>query len=176
MNWLDVVFLAILVAAMIMGLVKGLVRQVIGLAAVVLGLVLAALYYGGVSEIIGKVVHNHLLSNFLGFLVIFFCVLAAGAFLGFLISKAMKGPLAAVNRLFGGLFGLLKAVLICGILAFALTVFDVARPALQASRLARFCLGVTRAAVHLIPQDLKDKFDQSYRDIRRSGGKDGEKI
>jgi membrane protein required for colicin V production len=176
MNWLDIVFLAILLTAMIVGIVKGLVRQVIGLAAVVLGLVLAALYYGGPAAVIGKVVHSVLLSNFLGFLLIFFCVLVVGALLGFLISKAMKGPLAAVNRLFGGLFGLLKAVLICGILVFALTVFDVARPALQTSRLAPFCLGVTRAAVSLIPQDLKNKFDRSYREIRKSGGKDGEKI
>ena len=176
MNWLDLVFIVILLGTMIMGIVKGLVRQVIGLAAVIAGLVLASLYYQGIAEILEKVIHDRLLSNFLGFLVIFFCVLAAGALLGFLISKGMKGPLAVINRAFGGAFGLLKAVLICGIIAFALTVFGVARPALETSRLAPVCLGITRAAVNLIPQDLKAKFNQSYREIRKSGGKHGEKI
>ncbi len=176
MNWLDVVFIVILLGTMIMGIVKGLVRQVIGLAAVIVGLVLASLYYQGVAEILEKVVRDRLLSNFLGFLVIFFCVLAAGALLGFLLSKGMKGPLAVINRVFGGAFGLLKAVLICGIIVFALTVFGIARPALETSRLAPVCLGITRAAVNLIPQDLKAKFNQSYQEIRKSGGKHGEKI
>jgi membrane protein required for colicin V production len=176
MNWLDIVFIVILVATLIIGIVKGLVRQVIGLAAVIFGLVLAGLYYGGAAEIIQKLVHDQLISNFLGFLVIFFCVLAMGALISHLVSKAMKGPLAFVNRFFGGVFGLLKAVLICGIIVFALTVFGIARPALETSRLAPICLGVTRAAVNLIPQDLRAKFNQSYQEIRKSGGKDGEKI
>jgi membrane protein required for colicin V production len=176
MNWLDFVFLVILLGAVIAGIVRGLVRQVIGLAAVIVGLVLASLYYGGPAGIIGKVVHNRLLSHFLGFLLIFVCVLAAGGILGFLISKIMKGPLALANRLFGGLFGLLEALLVCGVLVFALTVFDIARPAIETSRLAPVCVGVTRAAVHLIPQDLRDKFNRSYKEIRESGGSHGEKI
>jgi len=176
MNWLDIVFIIVLVGTMIIGIVKGLVRQVIGLASVLGGLVLASLYYEGIAEIIQKMIHDQLVSNFLGFLVIFLCVLAAGALLGHLISKVMKGPLAFINRLFGGVFGLLKAVLICGIIVFALTVFDIARPSIEASRLAPICIGLTRAAINLIPQDLKAKFNQSYQEIRKSGGKNGEKI
>ena len=176
MNWLDLVFIVILLGTMIMGIVKGLVRQVIGLAAVIVGLILASLYYQGVAEILQKIIRARLLSNFLGFLIIFFCVLAAGALLGFLIAKGMKGPLAVINRVFGGAFGLLKAVLICGIIVFALTVFGIARPALETSRLAPVCLEITRAAVNLIPQDLKARFNQSYQEIRKSGGKHGEKI
>jgi len=176
MNWLDIVFIVIMGASLVFGIVKGLVRQVIGLAAVVLGLILASLYYQGLAEIIGKVVHDKLLGNFLGFLAVFFLVLAAGALLGHLISKSMKGPLAFANRFFGGLFGLLKAVLICGVIVFAMTAFSLARPAVESSRLAPVCLGVARAAVNIIPQDLKTKFNQSYQEIRRSGGKHGEKI
>jgi len=176
MNWLDFVLLIILVATTIMGVVKGLVRQVIGLAAVIAGLVLAGLYYEGVSEIIGHIVRDKLVSNFLGFLVIFFVVLAAGALLSFLISKSMKGPLAFINRLLGGVFGLVKAALICGVIVFALASLNIARPALEQSKLAPACLGVARAAVNLIPQDLKAKFNQSYQEIRKTGGKHGEKI
>jgi membrane protein required for colicin V production len=176
MNWLDIVFVVILVVTLIIGIVKGLVRQAIGLAAVIFGLVLASLYYGGAAEIIQKLVHDQLISNFLGFLIIFFCVLAMGALISHLVSKAMKGPLAFVNRFFGGVFGLLKAFLICGIIVFALTVFGIARPALETSWLAPICLGVTRAAVNLIPQDLRAKFNRSYQEIRKSGGKYGEKI
>jgi len=176
MNWLDILILAIIMASAILGIVKGLVKQVIGLAAVVAGLVLAALYYETAAGLFETFVHNGLVGRFLGFLLIFIVVLVAGSVLAWLISKAMVGPLAFVNRVFGGVFGLVKAVLICGILVFAMTAFEIGRPALGESVLAPFCFGVTRAVVNMIPQDLRARFDSSYKEIRKRGGKYGEKI
>ncbi len=176
MNWLDIILLVILILTVIMGILRGLVKQVIGLVAVIAGLVLASLYYEGAAGIFDTFIKNSLLSNFLGFLLIFVVVLVAGAILGHLITKAMKGPLALVNRLFGGVFGVVKGVLICGILVFALFTFQVARPALETSVLAPACLGVTRAAINMIPQDLRAKFESSYKQIRETGGKHGQKI
>ncbi len=176
MNWLDIILVIIIILTTVMGIVKGLVKQVIGLAAVVAGLILASLYYEGTAGLFDAFIKNRLLSNFLGFLLIFIAVLVAGALLGHLITKAMKGPLAIVNRLFGAVFGLVKAVLICGIIVFALFTFEVAKPALRTSVVAPVCLGVTRAAINMIPQDLRAKFNSSYKEIRESGGKHGQKI
>jgi len=176
MNWLDVVLLVILVLTAIVGIFKGLIKQVIGLVAVIAGLVLASLYYEGAAGIFEAFIDNVLLSNFLGFLLIFVAVLVAGAILGHLATKAMKGPLALANRLFGAFFGAVKGVLICGILVYALFSFQVAKPALETSVLAPVCLGVTRAAVNLIPQELRAKFNSSYKQIRETGGKHGQKI
>jgi len=176
MNWLDIMLLVILVLTAIIGIFKGLVKQVVGLVAVIAGLILASLYYEGAAGIFETFIKNRLLSNFLGFLLIFVVVLIAGGILGHLITKAMKGPLAIVNRLFGGLFGAVKGVLICGILVFALFTFQVAKPALETSILAPGCLGITRAAINLIPADLRARFNTSYKEIRESGGKHGQKI
>ena len=176
MNWLDIMLLVILVLTAIVGIFKGLVKQVVGLVAVIAGLILASLYYEGAAGIFETFIKNRLLSNFLGFLLIFVVVLIAGGILGHLITKAMKGPLAIVNRLFGGLFGAVKGVLICGILVFALFTFQVAKPALETSILAPGCLGITRAAINLIPADLRARFNSSYKEIRESGGKHGQKI
>jgi membrane protein required for colicin V production len=176
MNWLDIVLVVILILSAIIGIFKGLVKQVIGLVAVIAGLVLASLYYEGAAGIFEAFIKNRLLSNFLGFLLIFVLVLIAGGILGHLITKAMKGPLAIVNRLFGGLFGAVKGVLICGILVFALFTFRVAKPALETSVLAPVCLGITRAAINMIPADLRARFNTSYKEIRESGGKNGQKI
>jgi len=176
MNWLDFVILAIIVVTMIVGIFKGFVRQVIGLAAVVAGLVLAVVYYEQAAGVFMTFVKNRLVSNFLGFLLIFVVVLIAGAVLGHLFTKAMVGPLAVANRLFGAVFGLIKAVLICGILVFALVSFEIARPALETSVLAPACLGVTRAVINLVPKDLRTRFNESYKRIRESGGKHGQEI
>jgi membrane protein required for colicin V production len=176
MNWLDIILLTIMVLTAIVGIFKGLVKQVIGLIAVIAGLLLACLYYEQTALIFEKLVKNQLLSNFLGFLLIFVVVLIAGAILGHLFTKAMKGPLAFANRLFGAVFGFLKAVLICGIIVFALVSFEIAQPAVETSVIAPACLGVTRAVINMIPQDLRAKFNESYKRIRESGGKHGQEI
>jgi membrane protein required for colicin V production len=176
MNWLDFVLVAIMVVSAVVGIFKGFVKQVIGLVAVVAGLVLASIYYDRVAALFEPLVKNELLSNFFGFLLVFILVLVAGSILGYLLTKAMKGPLALVNRLFGAVFGFIKAVLICGILVFALVSFEIAKPALETSLLAPACLGITRAVVNMIPQDLRAKFESSYKEIRESGGKHGQKI
>ncbi len=176
MNWLDIVLVTIMIITAIVGIFKGFVKQVIGLVAVVAGLVLASFYYEPAAALFETFVKNELLSDFLGFLLIFVLVLVAGAILGHLITKAMKGPLAFANRLFGAVFGFLKAVLICGIIVFALVSFEIAKPALETSILAPACLGVTRAVVNMIPRDLRAKFNSSYKEIRESGGKHGKKI
>jgi membrane protein required for colicin V production len=176
MNWLDFVLIAIMVVSAVVGIFKGFVKQVIGLVAVVAGLILASFYYDRAAAVFETFVKNELLSDFFGFLLIFILVLVAGSILGYLLTKAMKGPLALVNRLFGAVFGSIKAVLICGILVFALVSFEIAKPALEDSVLAPACLGITRAVVNMIPQDLRAKFNSSYKEIRESGGKHGQKI
>lgn len=176
MNWLDYLLLTIMVLTAIVGIFKGLIKQVIGLVAVVAGLILAGLYYEQTAAVFQTFVKNQLVSNFLGFLLIFVVVLTAGAILGHLFTKAMVGPLAFANRLFGAVFGIIKAVLICGILVFALVSFEVAKSALETSVLAPACLGVTRAVVNLVPKDLRTRFNDSYKRIRESGGKHGTEI
>jgi len=176
MNWLDIVLAVLLLVTAVWGVVRGLVRQAIGIAAVIAGLILASRYYREASTPFRRLMDNELLAHFLGFVVLFLVVLAAGALVGFLLTKAMKGPLALVNRLFGGALGLAKGVLLGGIAVFALLTFDIERRALESSKLAPLCFGVTRAAVNLIPKDLKDKFDSSYKEIKERGGKHGQKI
>lgn len=176
MNWLDMTLLVIIAFTVVLGLIKGLAKQVIGLVAVVAGLVLAALYCREAAGIFGAVMDNELLARFLGFLLIFFLVLTAGSILGYLVTKAMAGPLALANRLFGGAFGLVKGVLIAGVLVFALVTFKVAEPALETSVVAPACLGIARAAVNLIPQDIRAEFNESYKAIREKGGSRGQKI
>jgi len=176
MNWLDYVLLAIIVLTAIYGIFKGFVKQVLGLVAVIAGLILAVLYYAQAAGIFMGLVKNRLVSNFLAFLLIFLIVLVAGAIFGHLLTKAMVGPLAFANRLFGAIFGVITAVLVCGILVFALVSFEMAKPAVETSVLAPACLGVARAVVHTVPKDLRQRFDESYKRIRESGGKHGQEI
>ncbi len=176
MNWLDAVFLGVLGVTLVLGLVKGFVRQVVGLAAVVLGLILAAVYYRDLTPVISPVVKNLFVSHFLAFLAIFLSVVAVGTLVGFLLSKLMKGPLAALDHLAGGGFGLLKGIVICAVLVVALVSFGVARRAVAESRLAPAAFGVAEAIVRIVPRELRERFDGAVREVRKGGGGHGQEI
>jgi len=176
LNWLDIVLIAILLVTVILGFAKGLIREIIGLASVILGLILASLYYPYVSSFFEHIISHETLSHFLGFLIIFFAVLLVGGLISHLLSKLMKGPLKFLNHLLGGAFGLLKGILICGVLVFALLVFPISKEALVKSYFAPYCFGLAKATVYLIPQDLRAKFKSAYQDIVRSVEKHGKKV
>ncbi|MCK4931660.1 MAG: CvpA family protein [Candidatus Aminicenantes bacterium] len=176
LNWLDIVLFIIIVGSLVLGIIKGLMRQVIGLAAVLLGLVLALVYYPYVSQLYLQWIESQVLSHFLGFITIFIAVLCLGWLISWLISKIIKGPIKFINHVLGGGLGLLKGVLICGILVFALLVFPVSVQALRNSFLAPYCLGMTKLVAKVIPQELKDTFKETYEVIMGGRPKNAKRV
>lgn len=175
-NWLDLILLVILGLSVLFGVLKGFIRQIIGILAVVVGLILAVNFYPVVSDFFSQWISNRTLSYFIAFIVIFISVLCLGGILSFLFSKVIKGPLKFVNNALGGGLGLLKGLLICGVIVFALLVFPFNKEALKQSFLAPYCLQVTKAVIYLIPDDLKVKFNEAYKDIVKRGDKDVRKV
>lgn len=176
MNWIDVILICVLALTSILGVIKGLVKQVFGLFAGIIGLILALGFYSQVSWIYLRFVSNEVLANFLGFLTIFLVVLCLGWVSSYCLSKFIKGPLKLLNNILGGGLGLLKGILICGVVVFALLVFPISKKALKESVLSPVCLQMTRAMISLIPQELKEKFKEAYQEITRRVEKDGKKI
>lgn len=168
-NWLDVIFLVILLVTFILGIIKGLIRQIIGILAVIIGLILAVYNYSYVATFYARFVSNRTLSHLLGFFTIFIAVLCIGWLVAFLLSKMIKGPLKFLNHIFGGALGLLKGILICGVVVLALLVFPVKKEALKESQTAPYCLKVAEALYYLIPQSLKQEFKNAYHDILGKG-------
>ncbi len=175
MNWLDVILIVVLAVTTILGVIKGLVKQVFGLLSVILGLFLALGLYGQVGWFYRQFIHSDILAHFLGFLTVFLGVAGLGWVMSHLLSKMIKGPLKLLNNLLGGGLGLLQGILICGVLVFALMVFPVSRKALKESQLAPPCVQMTRAIAGLVPRDLKERFREAYREITRKAENDAKK-
>jgi membrane protein required for colicin V production len=171
LNWIDIALMLVLGLALVIGLIKGFIRQLIGIAAVIAGLVLAIVYYPYAAELYLRFISRSLLAQFLGFITILIIVMILGWVISMLLSKVIKGPLRFANHILGGALGMIKGVLICGAFIFAMFVFSIRDNALKDSVLAPYCIKMTKVAVGLIPQGLKDRFNQSYREIFRSGGK-----
>ena len=174
-NWLDIVLLVILAITLILGCIKGLVRQLVGILAVIIGMILALTFYHSVGTFYRPLVSNDSIAHFLGFLSVFFIFLLLGWLVSRMFSKAMKGPLKFINHVLGGFFGLLKGILISGIIIFAFLVFEVNTKGLEGSMIAPCCLKMTKAVVDLVPQELKDKFRDAYQGVIGRRGKNNER-
>ncbi len=177
-SWVDIVLAVILVGTFIAGLVKGLVKEAVGIAAVLVGFIIASRSYVDVAGFIQKVIREPMAAKFIGFIIVFLAVLILGLLVAVILSKLMAGPLKFVNHLLGGVFGLVEGILICGVLVFALLVFPISRGALAGSKLASYCYGLTKAMVRLIPKDLKNQFSEAYQNFIKikSEKKNGQKI
>jgi membrane protein required for colicin V production len=164
-NWLDIVLAGLVLIAVIVGLVKGFVREIIGLIVIVAGILVAASLYKPVASFAGKFIKNPAAANFVGFLLLFLAVLIIGGFLAGLIGKATKGSLGFVNNLLGGIIGCAEGVLIAGAIVFAMLAFPVNKSALMGSKLAPTVYKITKAAVQLVPAELKDQIKTAYGEL-----------
>jgi membrane protein required for colicin V production len=105
-------------------------------------------------------------ASLIGFIVIFVACLLVGAVAAFLVNRFVKmASLEWVDRLMGAVFGFLRGWAVCSIIALALIAFPVRGDTLARSLFAPYLLAGARAAVLLVPHDLKDKFNQEYRKI-----------
>lgn len=111
---LDFILLAPLVFGLIRGLFNGLVKELVSIAAIVLGIFLAYHYSEPVETYLSKHIEDSIIGlRALSYLLIFGTVLIASFALSFLLTKILQMlALGLLNRVLGGVFGLLKSLLI----------------------------------------------------------------
>jgi membrane protein required for colicin V production len=136
-NLLDVAFLLVLIVSVVGGLVRGLIREVLGLVGLVLGFVLAVLLAPAVAPHLEKWM-VHAAAYAVAFLGLFFFMVIVAGILGNLLTRFMETiHLSCLNRLAGGLFGLVRGALLIIVLFWGLLFFvDHPERMMNRSRLA----------------------------------------
>jgi membrane protein required for colicin V production len=168
-TFLDFLFAIIILISTIAALRKGLVREIVSLLALIGGFVLAVLYYRAPASMLSEFTRTEAMADLLGFLIIFVGFLVAGIIVAFIINRFLKAvSLKWIDRLLGGVFGLLRGWAISSILMLALIAFPLRENMMGQSFLAPFLLAGARAAVVIVPQQLKDKFNEQYKKALQS--------
>ncbi|NLT66101.1 MAG: CvpA family protein [Acidobacteria bacterium] len=163
---LDFIFVVVIAVSIAFALLKGLVREIISLAALAGGFILAVFYYRVPASMVSGYTRSESIANFLGFLSIFIGCIILGAVIAFLVNRFVKAAsLKWVDRLLGGVFGLLRGWAICSIIVLALIAFPIREDLVPRSALATYMLAGARAAVTLVPRELKDAFNEQYRKV-----------
>jgi len=169
MNWLDIVLASILCISVGTGIWKGFFRLSIGLAATILSILLASWFYGLAASYFTPYLKEETLANFLGFITILVIVQLVGALLArILASSFKKAGLGWLDRLLGGLFGLVRAVLITSVFVMILTAFswNPSPSAVANSTLAPYVMEGAQILVYLTPREIRDGFHSNYEKLR----------
>ena len=112
MSWFDYGVLAILGFSMLVGVLRGLLRELVMLLGWIAAFVLATLFTGKVTPLMPESL-GPVLAQPLAFLAIFIAVLLAAGFIALLLTLLAKSAgMGALNRLMGAGFGLVRGLLV----------------------------------------------------------------
>ncbi|MGA2270019.1 MAG: CvpA family protein [Bryobacteraceae bacterium] len=170
MNWLDVVLLVIFGASVAMSFRKGLSREVIGLASVVLAIVLGIWFYGTAGSFLVPYLSSRAAANFAGFVLVFCGVMLAGSLVSYTVGKFLKVTgLSIFDHLLGAVFGAVRGILISVALILAIMAFsqgDKPPSSVVNSRTAPYVVDAARAFAAMAPHELKEGFRRTYGQVK----------
>src|SRR5208337_4959291 len=103
-NWLDCILAAIVVASVVTAMMKGFVQELISLASVLIGLVVAAIGYTRAAGWFEDLTKSHEIALGLGFLLLFLGTLLVGTLVGVVARKLIKtAGVESFDRFLGGI-------------------------------------------------------------------------
>ncbi|MGB5133531.1 MAG: CvpA family protein [Steroidobacteraceae bacterium] len=118
MNGADHLFAAILLISLVLGCLRGFVREAISLLSWLIGLWLAWHFAYLLYPWLGGALAEPGIREWVGRAIVLFLTLLVGAAAGAIVSYFMQraAGLAAMDRTLGGLFGMVRAVVVIGLL------------------------------------------------------------
>lgn len=172
MNWVDAIILGILALSILIGLLRGLVAELLSLVIWVAAFVVAALFGPAVAGLFEHAISLSVARISLGYAICFIGVLLIGAIIRFAARRLIWSTgLTGLDRLLGLLFGFVRGVLLVTLAVFLMGLTSLTRESWwqQSALLPQFqttaaWLGQNipaSVAQHLQPQAVLDKLKSS---------------
>jgi membrane protein required for colicin V production len=169
-NAFDVVLLVLLGALVLVGVIKGLTRILIGIGALALAFVLAAQLHESLGGWLGTWLdapRQALL--FGGYLAVLLGTLLLGAVAAFVVRRLVKAAMLGwADRLAGGALGLVAAALVAALVVLPLVAYSpIGQRVLERSVLAPYVAVVADLATRLAPEGLAGAYRERIEPLRR---------
>jgi len=115
MNWFDYLLIVLMVCSVIAGLMRGLLREAIGLITWVIAVWLAFHYAPDIEPYLGGVLTNDGLRPWVARVLMFLIVLLVGSVIGAVIAHFVRVSIfSGMDRFWGAIFGLLRGMVVIG--------------------------------------------------------------
>ena len=169
MSTADWVILGFLVFSIAGAAFEGFFQEAFKMAGLVVGYLLAAWQYHRLADWFAPHLKSPWVGEMIAFLIIFFAVLIVAGFAGRIARWVMKkAGLSTIDRVLGGVLGLLRGVLVVAIVLTAVAAFEPAAQWLEESELAPYFLVGGRAAIWLAPPELRHRFYEGLDYMRQT--------
>lgn len=163
------VVVVVLIYFVIIGILRGGVREITSIAALLGGFYAAYLYYEPFSGVFSVFIETVYLRHIVGFVVLFAMVAIALTLIGAVLRAFLKLVLLGmVDRLMGGVIGAVKAIIVLSVLHFlALTFLPPGGAAVaEKSRIAPSVNSAAAFIVYLVPEEVKREMASSVQQLR----------
>jgi membrane protein required for colicin V production len=173
MNWIDITVYIIIIFFALIGMTRGLVRQVFSISALVGGMIIGLIFYDVFAAMFIKdsLVKNESIANVSAFLIVFFISYLLIQILGWLTTKLIGSlHLSWLNRLGGAILGIIIGSIAALLFTSSLTLFISEKdPAITNSVTIPYINETYETIKKHMPEDLRESLIRSRELIREEG-------
>jgi len=120
---IDWICAIIIIIFALIGIIKGFVNNVMGKLAVILGILMACMFYGKIGDFCLNSIENQALRNIISFVLIFVVVFLIVKILQMIISKVFEwNILKSLDRTLGFFFGIIEGLAIVCLIILLLSL------------------------------------------------------
>lgn len=173
MNWIDIAVYIIIGFFVVIGMTRGLVKQIFSIAALIGGIIIGLIFYDvfAVMFIKDNLVNNESIANVGAFLIVGFVSYILIQILGWITTKLIGSlHLSWLNRLGGAVTGIIIGVIAAFLFISTVTLIVSNKDAAVSSSTTIPYLNATYEKVKSkLPEDLRESLNRSKELIREEG-------
>ncbi len=170
MNSFDILVSIIFGFCLIRGIFRGLVKELSSIIGVMAGYYAAYSYYPPVAKFLSQWVSVVAYSRLIGFLVVFIAVFLIISILGVIIKYLMSiAFLGWADRISGGIFGLIKGLLIASVLFIVFTTFLPKNASIvKDSAVAPYLSHISTQMAKIANKEMKQEFAKKIEGLKKA--------
>lgn len=163
MNWVTILVLLVLGLMTWRAYRNGFVRELVSLAAVIVAVPIAGVFYDDLYPNVEPIIDNRVLAALISFLALLGGVIIGGQVTAHLLKRSVEMlNLGGADALAGAAFGFIKGVLVCQVVLIALVVFpdpDL-REDIDNSAIGRALVDSAPVVLTLLPGSFENRVDR----------------
>ena len=171
LNTFDLLLLVLVGLLVLLGLLKGLTRLLIGIGALVAAFILAARFHGlAAAAVLGVLDMPEPAANLIGYLAIFVGTMLAGAVTGRIMRGLLKAAMLGwADRVAGAAAGFVAALLAAALIVLPVIAYvPTGERLLRDSVLAPHVTLFSDLANAIVPEELADQYRERMDALRQS--------
>ncbi len=151
----DIILIVVITVCTVYGLLKGLLQAVFGMAGIIIGIVIASRTFKALAYTLPW---NPEVSNVVAFIILFLLIAILINLIGIIVKKIIKFiHLRWIDKLVGGMIGLLIGSIICGLISLSVSAFPKGQQVLKESKIGPLVLKELMIIKGLVPSNMHEK-------------------